>query len=139
MSQSFLRCRASALPLGDAGIIAVAAVRGRGRSVSPSRAPVTSASRTRSATIMTARAAVLLRVVLHGVGVQAAGFRARTARVRVRVGVARLPVPLIVLRLIEIVAAEHLVPVPVELFAHDRRRQVLIGGARECRVAVIVR
>jgi len=139
MSQSFLRCRVSALPLGDAGIITVAAVRGRGRSVSPSRAPVIPASRTRSATIVTTRAAVLLSVVLHGVGVQAAGFRARAARVRVRVGVARFPVPFVVLGLIEIVAAEHLVPVPVELFAHDRRCQVLIGGARECGVTVIVR
>lgn len=51
-----------------------------------------------------------------------------------RIGVARLPVPLVVLGLIEIVVVKHVIPVPIELLAHGRRRQMrllLIGGARK--------
>lgn len=123
MPESLLRIRAAALPLGDTRVIAIAAVRGRGCPVSPSRAPVAPAAGTRPAvaTTVATRGAVLLRVVLHRVGVQAARFRARATRIRVRIGVARLPVPLVVLRLIEIVAVEYLLFMPIELLAHGRR------------------
>lgn len=122
--EPLLRIRTAALPLGDTRVIAVTAVRGRGCPVSPTRAPIAPAAGTRpaaAATAVAARGVELLRVVLHRVGIQATRFRTRAARVRVRIRVARLPVPLVVLGLIEIVAVEHVVFMPIELLVHGRR------------------
>lgn len=133
MPQSLLRVCAPALLLRDAGVVAIATIRGRGRSISSPRTPVAPAAGARSAaaTAMAARGAELCIVVLHRVGVQATRLRARAARVRVRVGVAGLPVPLVVLGLIKIVVVEHLVLVPVQVVVHRRRGQMWLTRAHE--------
>lgn len=121
--------------LRDAGVVTIATVRGRGRSVSSPWTPVApvAGARSAAATVATvaARGAKLRIVVLDRVGIEATRLRARATRIRVRVGVTGLPVPLVVLGLIEIVVVEHLILMPIQVIVYRRRGQMRLVGADE--------